>query len=127
MIEKALRYELIRAIPELSGEIYPTNAPKSATKPHLVYYRADTDRNKTLDGYTDAKALRFYFSIMAVRYDDMKPIADKVENLLIKMAGLHIGKDMDTYVEDITIHNIEEGFENNLKINRGIIDFTIYI
>jgi hypothetical protein len=124
-MEKALRYELIRAIPALADSIYPTNAPETTTKPYLVYARINTDRTKTLSGYTDKQALSYMFSVMATKYADMKSLAEEVEALLLSFPGSDIGED-EIHVEDLTINNISETYEFNLKVNRGIIDFTVY-
>jgi hypothetical protein len=37
----------------------------------------------------------------------------------------HIGKDSSFFIEDLDINNITEQYEHELKVNRGIIDFTI--
>ena len=126
-MENALRYEMEKAIPALKGELYPTNAPETAKKAYLVYARLGADRIKTLEGYTNKQALSYMFSIMAPRHEEMKSLTDKVEGLLLSLAKKHIGKDKVVFVEDVSINNIEETYEFNLKKNRGIIDFTIYI
>jgi len=126
-MEAALRYELESKIPELTEEVYPTNAPETASKPYLVYARINTDRTKLLSGYTDDQALSFMFSCMATRYGDMKSLTNKVEDFLLSLPGTYIGEDKDIYVQDLTINNIAEQYEHELKVNRGIIDFTIYI
>lgn len=125
-MEKALRYELEKAIPELIGNIYPTNAPENATRPYLVYYRISTRKTKTFEGFAERQALSFMFSCMAVRYGDMKSLTEQVENFLISLAGTSIGENKDIYVQDLDINNISEAWESELKVNRGIIDFTIY-
>jgi len=125
-MEEALRHALLLSVPELTDRIYPTNAPETATKPYMVYMRVDTDRVKTLDGYTDKQAFRYLFNAMAVRYGDMKALCDKTEAFLLSLAGSRIGRDGNIYVEDVNINNIEEIYEFGLKVNRGIIDFTIY-
>lgn len=127
MMEAALRYELVNQIPELKNEIYPTNAPETATKPYLVYARISTDRTKVLEGYSGNQALSFMFSVMATRYADMKSLTKKVEDFLLSLPRTYIGEDKDIYVQDIEINNIAEQYEHELKVNRGIIDFTIYI
>lgn len=126
MMEIALRYELIQAIPELADSIYPTNAPEDATKPYLVYARISTRKVKTLEGYTDKQALSYMFSIMAKRYEDMIEVRDAVEDMLLGLPGTKIGDKTKISVEDIDINNIDEQYEFNLGVNRGIIDFTIY-
>lgn len=135
-MEEALRYELETNIEELKptidndgnemGYIFPTNAPESYKKPYLVYTRITTKRIKTLEGYTDKQALSYMFSIMATRYGDMVKIRNKVEQLLLSLLGKHIGEDSSIFVEDIDINNVTEVYEHELKVNRGIIDFTIY-
>ena len=125
-MEKALRYELGQRIPELVNNIYPTNAPETADKPYLVYARITTRKTKTLEGYTGNQALSYMFSVMSTRYADMKSLAEKVEAFLISLPQTSIGLDQDIYIEDLDINNIDEAWEPELKVNRGIIDFTIY-
>ena len=125
MMETALRYELAQAIPELTNQIYPTNAPEGVLKPYLVYARINTNKTKTLEGYTNKQALSYMFSIMATKYGDMKSLTKKVEDLLISLSQKEIGT-QNIHIEDIDINNIDETWENELKVNRGIIDFTIY-
>ena len=126
MIEQALRYELIQAIPELNNQIYPTNAPEGAEGPYLVYTRINTNKIKTLEGLTGKEYLSFMFSVMATRYSDMVTVRKKVEDLLLSLPKRYIGSDNSIYVEDLDINNITEQYEHELKVNRGIIDFTIY-
>jgi hypothetical protein len=124
-MEKALRYELETRIPELTGNIYPTHAPEGATKPYLVYARINTDKVKILQGYTNKQSLSYMFSAMAVKYGDMKSLSDKVEAFLVSIPKTVIGTE-NIFIEDVTINNITETWENELGVNRGIIDFTIY-
>jgi hypothetical protein len=125
-MESALRYELENRIPELAGQIYPAHAPETATKPYLVYTRINTLKTKTLEGYTDKQALSYMFSCMATKYPDMKSLSNKVEAFLMSIPGTTIGEE-SIYVEDLGMNNITETWEPELKVNRGIIDFTIYI
>lgn len=125
-METALRYELIQAIPELNNQMYPTNAPETASKPYLVYTRITTKKIKNLSGYTNKENISYMFSVMATRYEDMKFLRDKVESLLISMYKTNIGKSKNVFIEDLTINNIEEQYEHELRVYRGIIDFTIF-
>ena len=128
-METALRQELETKIEELkpladgTGFIFPTNAPEGVTRPYLVYARINTNKLKTLEGFTGKEHLSYMFSIMATRYSDMKRITKKVEKLLDILPGTTIG---NFYIEDLDINNIHEVYEHELKVNRGIIDFTIY-
>lgn len=125
-METALRYKLIQAIPELNNQIYPTNAPEGVAKPYLVYARITTDETKTLEGYTGSGAITYMFSIMAKKYSDVVDMRNKVKGLLLSLPKTRIGKDSSIFVEDLSINNIAEQYEHELKVNRGIIDFTIY-
>ena len=124
-METALRYELIKAVPELTDNIFPTNAPEGATGPYLVYARISTKKTKTLEGYTNNEALSYMFSIMATKYSDMVRVRKQVEKLLMSLPQKTIGTQL-IYIEDIDINNVDETWENELGVNRGIIDFTIY-
>lgn len=124
-METALRYELIQTIPELNNSIYPTNAPEGSTKPFLVYARINTRKIKTLEGYTNKQALSYMFSIMAVKYSEMKSLTQKVEDLLISLPKKSIGT-QGIYIGDLDINNVHEQYEHELGVNRGIIDVTIY-
>lgn len=122
-MEVALRNLIENNIPELKNEIYPTNAPEGHTKPYLVYTRINTKKIKTLEGYTNKEYLSFMFSIMANKYKDMKSLTKKVEDLLISLPQTQLD---NFYIEDLDINNVHEVYEHELKVNRGIIDFTIY-
>lgn len=125
-MEKALRYEIETNIPALSGNVYPTNAPEGVTKPYLVYVRSDTDKERTLEGYTGKQAINYMFSVMAANYADMKTAYAAVESMLEAMARTSIGETNNIYVEDLVINDMTETYEYELKAHRGIIDFTIY-
>ncbi|MDD4431690.1 MAG: hypothetical protein PHF61_09865 [Bacteroidales bacterium] len=125
MMEVALRHELNK-ITDIANKIYPTNAPEGATGPYLVYARINTDKVKTLEGYTNKQALSYMFSIMAAKYSDMISVRDKVEDALLAFPGTSIGDKTKIYIEDLDINNIDEQYEHELGVNRGIIDFTIY-
>ena len=122
----ALRYELLQAIPELNNQVFPTNAPESATKPYLVYMRSGTTLTKTLQGYTGQEDLSFVFNIMAPKYSDMSRIRNKVKELLLSFPKKVIGNGNRYFVEDLSINTIDEQYEHQLGVNRGIVDFTIY-
>lgn len=122
-MEAALRNKLIQEIPELENQIYPTNAPETYKKPYLVYTRISTEKIKTLEGFMGKEYLSFMFSIMATKYGDMKELTKKIENLLESLPNSELGS---FFIEDIDISNVHEVYEHELKVNRGIIDFTIY-
>lgn len=125
-MEIALRHELINAVPELNNQVYPTNAPEGATKPYLVYMRTGTDLIKTLQGYTGDEYLSFVFNVMAPKYSDMSRIRKVVKEMLTDFPKSVIGNNDRYFIEDININDINEQYEHQLGVNRGIINFTIY-
>lgn len=135
MIEYALRDEIEARITEFSPKlistdnyeyhVHATNVPEGAVQPHLVYAAIKTDLAKALDGYTGDKSKSFIYSIMTTKYGVMKSLTKKVKDFLISLPGTSIGTEQ-IYIQDISINNIDETWENELKVNRGIIDFTIY-
>jgi len=125
-METKLRYELTQNITALANSIYPTNAPEGVLKPYLVYVRISTKKIKTFDGYENKEAISYMFSIMATKYSDMVSLRKQVETLLMGLPKTSIGINNDTYIEDLDINNIDEQYEHELMVNRGIIDFTIY-
>ena len=125
-MEIALRHELINAVPELNNQVYPTNAPEGATKPYLVYMRTGTDLIKTLQGYTGDEYLSFVFNVMAVKYSDMSRVRKAVTEMLMDFPKTVIGNSDRYFIEDININDIDEQYEHQLGVNRGIINFTIY-
>ena len=125
-MEAALRYELINAIPELNNQVYPTNAPEGATNPFLVYMRTGTDLIKTLQGYTGDEYLSFVFNVMAPKYSDMSRVRKAVTEMLMDFPKTIIGNNERFFIEDININDIDEQYEHQLGVNRGIVNFTIY-
>ena len=85
--------------------------------------RISTEKIKTLEGFTGKEYLSFMFSVMATKYGDMKELTKKIENLLESLPNSELGS---FFIEDIDISNVHEVYEHELKVNRGIIDFTIY-
>lgn len=126
MIIPEILDEIEANITELtSDDIFPTNAPEKYSKPYLVYAITSYSPIKTLNGIIDNEELGIMFSIMAEKYKDMVLLRKKIIDLLKGFPHKKIGTDKDILVQDITINNITETWENSLNLNRGIIDFTI--
>lgn len=121
-LEKALRYEL-NIIPELTNKIFPTNAPEGEKAPYLVYMTRKK-LLKVLDGHTKDREAYVMLNILCNSYAEMKEITSKVENLIISFPLRKIGGN-GPYVQDITLDEITETYENELKLQRGIIPFKI--
>lgn len=126
MIEKALVHEL-KTVTALTGGSYPLNAPEGETRPHVVYSRLFTDRDRTLDDQGEEHEIRMMFSVLATSYGAMKALSESIQMLLLGMRHRLIGPaGGQYYIQDIEITNTPEQWEKELQKHRGIIDFTIF-
>lgn len=121
-MEKALRYELNK-IPELTNKIFPTNAPEGVNPPYLVYITRQRPL-KDLGGTTKDREAYVMLNVLCSSYAQMKEITSKVEKLVISFPLRKIGEN-GPYIEDVTLDDITETYENELKLQRGIIPFKI--
>ncbi|MGG7215250.1 tail completion protein gp17 [Clostridium nigeriense] len=123
MIEKALRYELNK-ISELENKIFPTNAPEGQKPPYLVYITSKKT-SKDLDGVTKDRECYVMLNVLCNSYSQMKYILKKIEDIVVNLPLRNIGEDR-LYIQDIDITDISETYEEQLKLQRGIIAFTVY-
>lgn len=123
MIEKALRYELNK-VNELKNRIFPMNAPEGEKAPYLVYITRKKPL-KDLNGVTEDRECYLILNILCNSYSQMKDISKKVEDIIIKFPLKCIGKE-NLYIQDIDFADITENYEEQLKLHRGIIPFTVY-
>jgi hypothetical protein len=121
-VETALRYELNK-IPELNNKIFPTNAPEGQKAPYLVYIVRKRPL-KTLEGMTKDRECNVMLNILGVSYASMKAITKKVEDLVITFPLRVIGEG-GPFIEDLTMDETSETYENELRLQRGIIPFQI--
>ena len=123
MIEKALRYELNK-ISELENRIFPTNAPEGQKPPYLVYITSKKTL-KDLDEVTKDRECYVMLNILCNSYLQMKYILKKIEDIVVNLPLRNIAED-SLYIQDIDITDISETYEEQLKLQRGIIAFTVY-
>lgn len=123
MIEKALRYELNK-VSELENKIFPMNAPEGQKPPYLVYITRKK-LLKDLDGATEDRECYLILNILCSSYSQMKYITKNIEDIIVKFPLKSIGEE-NLYIQDIDITDISESYEDQLKLHRGIIPFTVY-
>ena len=121
-MEIALRYELNKIV-EISNKIFPTNAPEGKKAPYLVYIVRKRPL-KDLDGITKDRECNLMLNILCNSYEQMRDITKKVEDLVITFPLRTIGAN-GPYIEDLTMGETSETYENELKLYRGIITFKI--
>lgn len=123
MIEKALRYEFNK-ISELENKIFPMNAPEGQKPPYLVYITRKKPL-KDLDGVTEERECYLMLNILCASYSQMKYITKKIQDIIIRFPMKSIGEE-NLYIQDIDFADITENYEDQLKLHRGIIPFTVY-
>lgn len=122
LLEKALRYELNK-INEISGKIFPTNAPQGKKPPYLVYVSESTPL-KDLNGTKENIDSYVLLNILCESYSEMKDVTRKVRKLINTFPFRSIGEN-GPYIEDLTAETTAETYENELELYRGIIPFKI--
>lgn len=123
-MEKALRYEL-NQIPEITNKIYPTNAPEGKEPPYLVYILSRYEQTKTLTEIKNNIEASYLLNVLASSYAQMKEITKKVKDKVLTFHQRNIGTE-GIFIVDLTINNISETYEHELKLYRGIIDITFW-
>ncbi|WP_195990006.1 hypothetical protein [Clostridium sp. D53t1_180928_C8] len=123
MIEKALRDELNK-VSEIENKIFPMNAPEGQKAPYLVYITRKKHL-KNLDGVTENKECYLILNVLCSSYSQMKDISKKIEVIITKFPLRTIGEE-NLYIQDIDLSDITEDYEEQLKLHRGIIPFTVY-
>lgn len=122
-MEQALVFELSK-ITELNNKIYPTNVPEGEKPPYLVYIMSYYDQLRALDEILDNTDKSYMLNILCKSYTQMKEITEKVKVMLLGFIGENIGE-TPILVENVTINNIADTYENELKLYRGILDIKI--
>lgn len=122
-MDKALTYELDK-IKEIRDNIYPTNAPQDKKAPYLVYFLADYRPLKTIDGTSGNIEVTYYINIFCNSYFQLADLTKKVRNQILTFPLRTIGT-KGIYVQDLTINNIANTYEDELGLYRSIIDFKI--
>lgn len=121
-MERALKYELSK-IQDIQEKIFPLHAPEGMNSPYLCY---SIKRNviKDLNGPTGDIQCNIMLNILCETYEKMKEVTKKVEELINTFQFRKLA--WGPYVEEISIDIIDEAFEYELKLNRGIIIFKMF-
>ncbi|MCJ8008118.1 hypothetical protein ACFFF5_17805 [Lederbergia wuyishanensis] len=123
-MEKALRYE-INKIPELKNRIYPTNAPEGERAPFLVYQKSRFQQTKTFEGIQNHTEAGYLLNILCSSYSQLQDLSIKLRKQLDTLPLRNIGNE-GIYIQDMTVNNQAETYENELQLYRGIFDVTFY-
>lgn len=124
MIEKALKSELCK-IEELQGKVFPTNAPKVNT-PYVTYIKTYYKVLKTTVGITNDRESSFMINILCDSYSQLQDTTKLVVDLLLTFPLRYIGDELNNvFIEDFSLNNVSELYENELNMYRTVIDIKI--
>lgn len=124
-MDVALRLELNHII-EIENKIFATNAPQRENAPYLVYFSNERPL-KTLEGTTSYVEATYLLNTFSSSYSQLKELTTKVKDQIITFPLRVIGSNgVYVYVQDLTINNIEFGYENELSLHRSVIDFEVF-
>ena len=119
-MDKALRFELNK-ISEFNNKIFPANAPENQKSPYLVYIKSNYKQLKTLEGLKNDTDVSYLLNILSGSYEQLQELTKKVRKQLLTFPLSRIGEE-NIFIQDMTINNIAETYESELKLYRSIID-----
>lgn len=122
--EQALRAELI-TLTNLSGKLYPLFAPEGTIPPFVVYQKIRTDYVKTLDGTQTYRDGWYEFDLLATTYADLQLKYVALIDKLKTFVGRNIGTG-GPFIQNVTVENVVELYENQVDWHRMNIEVKFY-
>jgi virulence-associated protein VapD len=123
-LDRALRFELNK-IQKINNKIFPTHAPEGKLSPFLVYIKSNFKQKKTLEGTTNTTEVSYLLNTFSSSYAELQDLTNEVKTQLLTFPFRTIGQG-EIYIQDMTIHNIADTFENELGLYRSIIDIQFF-
>lgn len=114
MIESAI-VAALETIQELSGKVYPLNAPEHTQLPFCVYVTSGTNEDDSLGGWIGSYETGMEINIIHKTYASMKALSAKVVDKLKQMDSATV------FIEE----NQPEIFEREIGAYRKIINLRI--
>lgn len=122
-IEEAIYQRLSNQIPNLSGRIYPVNAPQTVALPYVVYKRISTLRSPTLSEQ-GSREVAIQFDIYAKTYPEMRTVRDEVRIAFEDVIGLY---EIDgPFIQRAEIINEFDGFDIGTDSTTGVIEIEFF-
>lgn len=119
--ETALKNEL-SSISGMSKKVFPSYATEGTSAPYIVYHKYNRQLIKTLDGSTNMAESTYSIIILAETYKDIqtlyKAVRDKVNGFQDSVMG--------TLVQGVFIKDVDEGFDEDVKLHRMDILIRTY-
>ena len=122
----ALRAEIINAVPELAGQVWPGSAPKSHSIPYAIYVNMGEIRERYLNSLSQPLGVRVMLNVFERNYDAMRLLRHQAEKFLLGLRFVNIGAEGEWFVNHAEIGTVTETYENEISLHRGIIDFEVF-
>lgn len=122
--EQALRAELI-TLTNLSNKVYPLFAPEGTLPPFVVYQKIRTDYVKTLDGTQTYRDGWYEFDLLATTYSDLQSKYVALIEKIKSFTGRNIGTG-GPFIQNVTVENVVELYENQADWHRMNIEVKFY-
>lgn len=122
--EQSLREELA-TITGLNSKVFPLFAPEGTTAPFVVYQKTRTDFTKTLDGTQWLRDGYYELDLLAPNYAQLQSIYIAIVTKLKTFVGRVVGTN-GVYVQDVTINNVIELYENTVELHRMNLELRFY-
>ena len=123
MTFESLLTNKLQEITELNGNVYPLCVPESIPPPYICYVQSGGSYNKDLQGYNDLKEADYEINILATKYSQLKPLEAKVFTALKALVGEMADNKV---IQDIEIFEASEQYEEQIKLQRANIEFTVF-
>jgi len=122
-IEEAIFQRLSNLIPNLSGRIYPVNAPQNVALPYVVYKRISTMRSPTL-AHQGSREVAIQFDIYSRTYPEMRALRDAVRIAFEDIIGEYTPS--APHIQRADIINEFDGFDIGTNSATGVIEIEFF-
>ncbi len=106
----------------VSGRIGPLPLPQGTKKTSITYMQVGRDDGQTQTGADCLSANRWQIDVWSRRYGDMRELGELVRRRLNGYDGPMGGLTRVSFF----MENRQETFEDESKLHRGILDFTVW-
>lgn len=119
--EEALKTHL-SSITSLNGKVFPSHATEGTKSPYVVYHKFNRTLIKTLEGFTGFSESNYGIMIFAEKYSELQTLYKSIRDKIIGFEKTNVG----SYVQGVSITDVDEGFDDLAKLHRMDIIIKIY-
>jgi len=130
LFEDAMIEELNR-IPEITGKVFPLEAPRLGSDqnpvraPYVIFVSSEGRRTSSLDGFHASKVADLELNIVGATYPEMKSITRQVIDVVLGFQQRVIGTD-GPYIQEVIYEAPNELYESAAKLHRSVLNIEFY-